>query len=284
MIRHEGGAASAFTRTGSVLDEILARTEIDVAERKSRVPLAEVERRAAAQPAAISLRSAMRGPGVALLAEIKRASPSRGRFPVEIDPAVVAREYLEGGAAALSVLTEGPHFEGSMEDLMAAAEVAHSRRFGAPVLRKDFMIDEYQVVEARAIGADAILLIVAALSDAALARLAGCAQALGMDALVEVHSEEEMARAAAVGAALIGINNRDLRTFHLDLAVTERLAPLAPNGATLVGESGIYTPEDVKRLRDAGVDGILVGESLITSPNRSRAVRDLLAMGLVETA
>jgi indole-3-glycerol phosphate synthase len=211
-----------------------------------------------------------------VIAEIKRASPSRGVFPVEVDPPVVAREYLAGGAAGLSVLTDEPFFQGSLADLHSAASVAHARVHPAPVLRKDFVIDRFQILEARAYGADAFLLIVAALTDAQLRDLIEYGTECGLEALVEVHDAEELRRASALGANLIGINNRDLRTFEIDLAVTERLAPDVPDGAVLVGESGIFTREDVERLHRAGVHAVLVGESLIVSPDRGAAVTALL--------
>ena len=261
--------------TGTVLDRILERTAADVATRKAAVPPSVLERRAADRPKPVGLRAALDGPGLAVIAEIKRASPSRGVFPVAIDPPAVAREYLDGGAVALSVLTDEPFFHGSLADLEAVAAVAHDRPSLAPVLRKDFVVDPYQIVEARAHGADAILLIVAALSDPTLRDLLASARDYGMDALIEVHDEAEMARVAAAGATLIGINNRDLRTFAVDLAVTERLAPLAPPGAQLVGESGIFTHEDAARLAAVGVKAVLVGEGLILAPDRAAAVRAL---------
>lgn len=270
--------SGARLTTGTILDRILDRTAADVAARERETPLAEVERAAAWMPAPVGLRAALAGPGVALIAEIKRASPSRGVFPVAIDPADVAAAYLAGGAAALSVLTDGPFFHGSLADLDAAAVWATSAARPAPVLRKDFVLDRYQIAEARAHGADAVLLIVAALSAAALRDLLTATADLGMDALVEVHDEAEMSRAAGAGATLIGVNNRDLRTFDLDLAVTERLAPLAPAGATLVGESGVFGPADVARLGRAGVHAVLVGEGLIVQPDRAAAVRTLLGV------
>lgn len=263
--------------TGTILDKILAQTATDLADRKAGVSLRELERRAMDRPVPVSLRSALAGPGVGIIAEIKRASPSRGQFPVQIDPSQVAADYLDGGAAALSVLTDGPYFQGSLDDLRTAAEVAHQQPAPAPVLRKDFMLDPYQVVEAKAYGADAILLIVAALSDEQLVELQAAADEQGMDSLVEVHVEAELARAVALGAGLIGINNRDLRSFVVDLAVTERLAPLAPQGTVLVGESGIFAAADVERLGRAGVSAVLVGEGLILAADRAAAVRSLLA-------
>jgi indole-3-glycerol phosphate synthase len=262
--------------TGTILDRILARTASDLAARKRTTPPAGLERMAAEQAEPLGLRRAIDGHGVAVIAEIKRASPSRGLFPVAVDPPAVARAYLEGGAVALSVLTDAPFFRGSLVDLAAVAAVAHDAGRPAPVLRKDFVLDPYQVVEARAHGADAILLIVAALDDATLADLLATARGHGLDALVEVHDEAEMARAAAAGAGLIGINNRDLRSFSVDLGVTERLAPLAPPGAVLVAESGVFTTADVTRLGRAGIQAVLVGEGLILAPDRTAAVRALL--------
>jgi indole-3-glycerol phosphate synthase len=266
---------SAVIETGTILDRILAQTARDVDARRAATPVAELAAWAADRAVPVSLRAALAGPSLSVIAEIKRASPSRGRFPVEIDPATVAAEYLAGGAAALSVLTDEPFFQGSLNDLAAASNVAHRSSPSAPVLRKDFVIDEYQIHEALAYGADAILLIVAALEQPALADLMAAACQEGLDALVEVHDQSELERAMTAGATLIGINNRDLRTFQIDLAVTERLAPLAPDDAILVGESGIFTSQDAGRLAAAGVNAILVGESLIVSPDRRAAVSAL---------
>jgi len=263
------------SQVGSILDKILAQTSMDLMQRKREIPAERLELMAQDRAAAISLSQRLAGPGMGIIAEIKRASPSRGRFPTEVDPAVVAQQYVSGGAAAISVLTDEPFFQGSLDDLELAANVAHSARPLTPILRKDFIIDPYQVLEARARGADALLLIVAALDDAALSGLLGEVRRQGMEALVEVHDEEELARASAAGATIIGINNRDLRTFIVDLALTERLAPLAPSDAVVVAESGIFTAEDVERLRQAGAKAVLVGESLITAPDRSQAVRAL---------
>ncbi|MDQ3412522.1 MAG: indole-3-glycerol phosphate synthase TrpC [Chloroflexota bacterium] len=262
--------------TGTILDQILTRTAADLRTRAANVPVGELERRARTRPESLSLKAAIAGPPVSIIAEIKRASPSRGIFPVVVEPDVVAASYLDGGAAALSVLTDEPFFQGSLDDLSGAAHVAHRRSPAVPVLRKDFMLDPYQIIEAKAYGADAILLIVAALEDQLLAELLGMARAQGMDALVEVHDEAEMERAGRAGASLIGINNRDLRTFAVDLAVTERLAPFAPPGAVLVGESGVFNAADVARLGRAGVAAVLVGEGLILAPDWAAAVRSLL--------
>jgi indole-3-glycerol phosphate synthase len=266
---------AAFVETGTILDRILAQTTADVAVRKSTTPVAALERIARDRQAPVGLRSALARPGLSVIAEFKRASPSRGRFPVELDPAAVAAEYLRGDASGLSVLTDGPFFQGSLDDLSAAAAVAHRASPSAPVLRKDFVVDDYQIAEALAFGADAILLIVAALDQRTLTDLLTAARERGLGVLVEVHDEAELARAADAGAEVIGINNRDLHTFHVDLAVTERLAPLAPPETVLVGESGIFTVADAARLAAVGVDAILVGESLIVSPDRSAAVAAL---------
>lgn len=267
---------SAVIETGTILDRILARTAADVAVRKSLASVEELERRAVERPAPLGLRAALSGREVSVIAEIKRASPSRGTFPVAVDPPVVAGEYLDGGAAALSVLTDEPFFQGSLADLAAASDVTHRRARAAPVLRKDFVVDAYQIAEARAYGADAFLLIVAALSDDLLRELMAVGERLGMDTLVEVHDEAELDRALTAGANLIGINNRDLRTFEIDLAVSERLAPRVPAGTIVVGESGIFERADVDRMERAGVHAVLVGESLILEPDRAGAVRRLL--------
>ncbi|MGH2533773.1 MAG: indole-3-glycerol phosphate synthase TrpC [Thermomicrobiales bacterium] len=260
--------------TGTVLDRILVRTRTDLDARKRNRPIAALERLTVDRGAPWRLADALAGTEVAVIAEIKRASPSKGLFPVEVDPAAVAAEYLAGGAAALSVLTDEPFFRGSLDDLRAAAIVAHESK--RPVLRKDFVLDEYQLIEALAYGADAVLLIVAALDQLLLARLYREANDLGLSVLVEVHEEEEMRRAAELGAEVIGINNRDLRSFTIDLSVTERVAPLAPAGAVLVSESGIFSYQEVRRLEQAGIDAVLVGESLIVASDRSAAVRALL--------
>lgn len=263
-------------QTGTILDEILGRTAADLPQRKSSVPVSDLEVAARSRPAPLSLRAALAGQEMSVIAEIKRASPSRGTFPVTVEPATLAADYITGGAAAISVLTNGPFFQGSLDDLETTASVARSRPRPVPVLRKDFVVDPYQIVEARAYGADAVLLIVGALDDELLTELLAAAAASGMDALVEVHDEREMERAVTVGAKLVGINNRDLKSFSVDLSVSERLAPLAPEGSVVVAESGIFGPEEVKRLHDAGAEAVLVGESLVTSPDRVAAVKALL--------
>jgi indole-3-glycerol phosphate synthase len=267
----------AFVETGTVLDRILAQTARDVAVRRELVSPSELERRAADRSGPLLLGDALRLNTMSVIAEFKRASPSKGRFPVEIDPVEIATEYVAGGASAISVLTDEPFFQGSMTDLTAVAAVAHAAADPVPVLRKDFIVDHYQLLEALAIGADVVLLIVAALEQSALERLMREASDLGLSTLVEVHDETELDRALDAGAEIIGINNRDLRTFTVDLAVTERLAPLIPASAIVVGESGIFTAEDVRRLGAAGARAVLVGESLIVSPDRAVAIRSLLS-------
>jgi indole-3-glycerol phosphate synthase len=258
--------------TGTILDRIIERTASDLTLRQKAVPIESMRPRAEKAAPAISLRSALSGPGLSLIAEIKRASPSKGRFPVDFEVPDVAASYANAGADAISVLTDEPFFQGSLADLQATAEVAHAASRPIPVLRKDFIIDEYQLVEARANGADATLLIVGALTDERLSGLMRAASGIGIETLVEVHDEAEMERALAAGATLIGINNRDLRTFMVDLAVTERLAPMVPDDVVLVGESGIFTQEDSHRMRAAGMDAVLVGESLIVAPDRALAI------------
>jgi indole-3-glycerol phosphate synthase len=196
-------------------------------------------------------------------------------FPVEVDPAVVASDYIAGGAAAISVLTDAPFFQGSLEDMEQAAMVAHAAGRPVAILRKDFLVDPYQVVEAWAYGADAVLLIVAALSDDQLREMMAVVDDYGLEALVEVHDEAEMTRAIALGARNLGINNRDLHTFKVDLATTERLAPLAPEGAVVIGESGVFGPAEIERLWNAGARAVLVGEGVIVQPDRAGAVRSL---------
>jgi indole-3-glycerol phosphate synthase len=266
----------SFVETGTILDRILRRTAADVAARKAATSLAELERMAADRPEPVSLATALSGPELAVIAEFKRASPSKGRFPFDAAPSEVAAQYFTGGAAAMSVLTDEPFFQGSLADMTEAARVAHALPSSRPVLRKDFVLDPFQILEARAHGADAVLLIVAALEQTALESLLRVTHEYGLEALVEIHDEKELARATAVGARIIGINNRDLRTFMVDLAVTERLAPAAPEDALVVGESGIFTVNDAARSQSAGADAVLVGESLVLAPDRAAAVRALI--------
>ncbi|MHB1469514.1 MAG: indole-3-glycerol phosphate synthase TrpC, partial [Solirubrobacteraceae bacterium] len=218
-----------------------------------------------------ALREALNAPGMSVIAEVKRRSPSAGTLRAEIDVPALARAYEAGGAAALSVLTDGPHFDGSLEDLEAARAAC-----ALPILRKDFVIDPYQLHEAAAAGADAVLLIVAALSEAELSRLRQTATALGLDTLVEVHDERELEAALSAGADVVGVNNRDLRDFSVDVGRTFALLPRIPAGVTVVSESGIGAPEQLRELAAAGVSAVLIGESLVRAKDPGAALAALL--------
>nr|WP_246123148.1 indole-3-glycerol phosphate synthase TrpC [Luteimonas wenzhouensis] len=255
-----------------ILQRILARKAEEVAARSAARPLAEMRAQAADMPpargfaAAIEARIAAGDPAV--IAEIKKASPSRGVIRPDFDPVAIARSYEAGGAACLSVLTDVDFFQGADAYLQQARAAC-----ALPVLRKDFTIDPYQVHEARALGADCILLIVAALSDAQLAELCGTAMAIGLDVLVEVHDIDELERAIQVPAPLLGINNRSLRTFEVSLDTTLSLRDAVPRDRRLVTESGLHTAADVARMRAAGIDAFLVGEAFMREPDPGQALR-----------
>jgi len=257
----------------SVLDRIIAYKRDEVAARKKARAWDDVDAaiRQQTQPRGFDKALRERTDRKALIAEIKKASPSKGLIREDFDPPALARAYEAGGATCLSVLTDAPSFQGH-EDFLVAARAACA----LPVLRKDFMIDEWQIAESRAIGADAILIIMAAVDDALASDLADVASACGMDALVEVHDEQEMDRAVRMGFKLIGVNNRSLATFETDLAITERLAERAPKDTLLVSESGIFTHDDILRLRLAGARAFLVGESLMRQADVADATRALL--------
>lgn len=258
-----------------VLAQICVDKRREVAERQAAKPLAvlqkDAERADAARGFAASLARCSGSGRTALIAEIKKASPSRGLIRADFDPAGLARAYAEAGATCLSVLTDGPYFQGHVDHLRAARAAV-----GLPVLRKDFTLDPYQVWEARAIGADCVLLIMAALDDATAETLASLTRRLGMDVLIEVHDGAELDRALAL-EGMIGINNRNLKTLQVDLATFERLAPKVPRDRLLVAESGIKTPADIARLKVAGARAFLVGESLMVQPDLRAATRALLA-------
>lgn len=259
-----------------VLSRILAAKREEIAERQRRMPLAELRSRARdlppARPFSRALEARVAAGEWAVIAEIKRASPSQGRIREDFDPTRHALSYQQAGAAALSVLTDERFFEGHADHLLAARAACT-----LPVLRKDFLIDPWQLHEARVMGADAVLLIAAALAPAALGELAGLARELGLDVLIEVHREEELTAALAAGEALIGVNNRDLRSFRVDLGNSERLAARIPAGRIVVAESGIASAADLRRLQAAGIRAFLIGERLMRAPDPGAALRRLLA-------
>ena len=260
-----------------ILDRIAAYKREDVRARKAACSQDEIERLASAASAPRGVRSALeaaheRTGRPALIAEIKKASPSKGLIRADFEPASLARAYEAGGAACLSVLTDGPSFQGD-DAFLAQARNATT----LPCLRKDFLLDPWQVAESRALGADCILIILAMVDDALAADLLAEAERFGMDALIETHDEAEMARACELGGDLVGVNNRSLRTFEVDLETTALLSILSPVRALLVSESGIFTPDDVSRVHDAHAQAILVGESLMRQPDVEAATRALLA-------
>ena len=263
--------SQAFVTTDTVLDRILARKVEELAEARARMPNREIRRRAESSAYRIrDMVAALQGERVSLIAEIKRASPSKGALTKDFAPVMTAAIYARNGAAAISMLTDEDFFQGSLRYLAAARNAVD-----IPILRKDFIIDPYQVYKGRAAGADAILLIVAALSDEQLADLDALTRELGMKALVEVHNEWEMERAQRVGAKFIGINNRDLKTFDVDLGTTARLAGMLDDDVVLVAESGIFSAADVRAMGLLGAHAILVGEALMKAPDMVSLVREM---------
>jgi len=254
-----------------ILDQIVQSKREEIAEHKRQRPLEALADAELYRAPRRGFAAALARPGRAVIAEVKKASPSRGVIRADFDAVAIARAYASGGARALSVLTDAPFFQGSLAYLEAIRRVVD-----LPLLRKDFVLDPYQVHEARAFGADAVLLICAILDDDSLRELFRLASRLDLDALVEVHSREELERAAGCGATLVGINNRDLRTFVTRLEVAETLAPLAPRQMTVVAESGLKTAADLERLEAAGVRAFLIGETLMAAPNPAAALGALL--------
>lgn len=255
----------------TVLDGILAGVREDLEGRQSELPLAEVKARAADAPPALDPLPAFRAPGVSIIAEVKRKSPSKGELATIADPAALAADYAAGGAAAISVLTEQRRFGGSLADLAAVRA-----RVDVPVLRKDFIVTPYQLWEARAWGADLALLMVVSLPGGQLEELHGLARELGLTPLVEVHTEDELARAVQLGAEVIGVNARDLTTLEVDRAVFQKLAPHLPESAVRVAESGVMGPGDVAEYHGWGADVVLVGEALVRSGDPRSSVREFI--------
>ncbi|MWK32708.1 indole-3-glycerol phosphate synthase TrpC [Actinomadura sp. J1-007] len=257
-----------------MLDEIIDGVRADLADRQREVPLEALKDKAAAAPPARDALAALRGQGVSVIAEVKRSSPSKGALAAIADPAALARDYEAGGAKVISVLTERRRFGGSLDDLAAVRA-----NVDVAVLRKDFIVTSYQLWEARAYGADVALLIVAALEQDALVSLVERAESIGLLPLVEVHSEDEAARAVDAGAKVIGVNARDLRTLKVDRDVFKRVAPLIPKDVVKVAESGVRGPHDLLAYASSGADAVLVGESLVIGRDPRAAVADLVAAG-----
>ncbi len=256
-----------------VLDEIVAATKIAVAVHKRRIPFDELVHMAERQSPALDFAAALSGNRVKIIAEVKKASPSKGIIKADFDPVIISRSYARGGAAAISVLTEEKYFQGSRDYLKAIADDLGENR--PPLLRKDFLVDPYQIYEARGYRADAVLLIAAILSPSDLVSFLDLAHRLGMSALVEVHTEAEVQAALDAGARIIGINNRDLKTFKVNLETTARLRPLIPSDRLVVSESGISIRADIEYLSQLGVNAALVGEALMTTPDIGQKLKEL---------
>jgi indole-3-glycerol phosphate synthase len=258
----------------SVLDELIVGVREDLAARQQQTSLDVLKQQAAARPPALDGAAALKQSGIAVIAEVKRSSPSKGALAAIADPAALAEDYEAGGASVISVLTEQRRFGGSLADLDAVRA-----RVDVPVLRKDFVVSSYQVWEARAHGADLVLLIVAALEQNALVSLVERTESLGMTPLVEVHDEQELVRALDAGARVVGVNARDLRTLEVDRGVFARLSPLIPDGVVKIAESGVRGPHDLLAYAAVGADAVLVGEGVVTGGNPRQAVADLVAAG-----
>ena len=261
-------------RRGEMLDEIMAHHREQLPKLMTEVPLADLRAMSTVAPPPRDFAAAVGAPGVSLIAECKKASPSKGLLVRDYNPARLARLYEKAGARAISVLTDARHFQGALEHLRDVREAVR-----LPVLRKDFIFHPYHVYEARVAGADAILLIAAVLGDTDMAELAALAGKLGMAALIEVHSPEEVARVLPLRPRLIGVNNRNLQTFEVDFENTARLRALIPPEIAVVGESGLKTPDDVRAMKAAGVDAVLVGETLVRSKDIIATTRAFVAAG-----
>jgi len=257
-----------------ILDQIVADKLLELEARKRSLPLAELQRVALEQPPPLDFALTLRGERIQLIAEVKKASPSKGIIRSDFDPVEIAQTYASNGASAISVLTESRYFQGSLNHLKDIRDAPGDNKL--PLLRKDFVLDPYQVYESRAYGADSLLLIVAILNSEKLEELLGLSHQLGMGCMVEVHNEAELEIALRSQARIIGINNRDLNTFIVDLATTERLRPLIPTDRIVVSESGIKDRSDMGRLRQCGVDAVLVGESLVSAANIAAKMKELL--------
>jgi indole-3-glycerol phosphate synthase len=256
-----------------ILDQIVSHNSRELEDKKRRLSIENLQRLAAEQPPALDLTSALRGDGIRLIAEIKKASPSRGVIRPDFDPVEIAKIYAGNGAAAISVLTEAKYFQGSLDHLKNIRKALPGK---PPLLRKDFIVDPYQIYESRAYGADSLLLIVAILKPETLNQLLHLSHELNMSCLVEVHNEAEAEIAVKSGAKIIGINNRDLNTFSVDTATTGRLRPLIPPDRVVVSESGIKERSDIDKLNRLGIHAVLIGEALMSAPDIASSVRELL--------
>ena len=272
-------------RRGTILDEIMTYHREQLPKIKREVPLENLRAFAGVTPPALDFFKALRAPGVTLIAECKKASPSKGLIVADYDPADLAKTYMSAGAGAISVLTDGRHFQGSLTDLRNVKEattglkVAGGNLTAVPVLRKDFIFDPYQVYETRVAGADALLLIASVLGDSEISELLKLTRQLGMEALIEVHTEKELQRVLALDPRVIGVNNRNLQTFEVDFENTARLRQMIPADVAAVGESGLKTADDVRKMRDIGVDAVLVGETLLRSKDVFKMAKSFVLAG-----